>query len=182
MRPRRYSSHAIVLSRKNYSDTDRILVLYTKDYGKVTVIAKGVRKPKSRKRGHIEIFSNIKIAAAKGRGELDILTEVETIDSYMEIRKSLKKTSVAYFIVEVVNKLTVESEENREFFDLIIQYLNSFKHKTSLKKLRYSFIFKSLVLLGYWPIGKKMHEPDKVLENIIEREVKSVRIGKKMLS
>lgn len=182
MRPRRYSSNAVVLSRKNYGDSDRILTLYTKDYGKVVVIAKGVRKPKSRKRGHIEIFTYLKMSAAKGRGEIDTLIETDTIDSFLEIRNSLKKTTVAYFFIEVVNRLTLADETNRRLFGLLIEYLNRLKYSSSLKKLRYSFIYEILVLLGYWPAGKKIEKPDSVLENIMEKEITSVRVGKKMFS
>src|SRR4051812_22198826 len=96
-----YSDIGILIARKNYSEGDRILVLFTKNFGRVTVIAKGVRKLKSRKRGHIEIFSLIKFQAVTGKS-MDILTEAEVINDYEEIRSDLTKVSVAYFLVEIV--------------------------------------------------------------------------------
>ena len=79
------------MARQNYSEADRILKLFTKHYGKVSIIAKGVRKPKSRKRGSLEVFGHIKFAASRGKN-LDLMTEVEIIDSFELVRKSLKRS------------------------------------------------------------------------------------------
>jgi DNA repair protein RecO (recombination protein O) len=178
--PRKYSSEAIVLSRKNYSEADRIIVIYTKHYGKITIIGKGVRKPKSKKRSSIEVFSKIKFSAARTKG-FDILTEVELIDFYKNVRTDLKKVSVAYFFVETVNKLTQDGEKNDEIYNLLVKYLDSLKRSAVLKKLRHMFISEILILLGFWPKDKILANPDKVLENVVEREMTSVRVGKKVL-
>ncbi len=115
MRPKRYSSEGIVLARRSYSEADRILVVYSRNYGKISFMAKGVRKPKSRKRGSLEIFSHIKFSAARGRN-LDIIEEVEIIDSFQTIRKSLKRVAVAYYLMEVVVRVTREDKKNEKFF------------------------------------------------------------------
>ncbi|MFH1792345.1 MAG: DNA repair protein RecO, partial [Patescibacteria group bacterium] len=60
MKQRNYSTEAIILATKDYSEADRILVVYTKDFGKLSLIAKGVRKTTSKKRGHLEIFNYLK--------------------------------------------------------------------------------------------------------------------------
>ncbi len=96
MRPKRYSTEGVVLLRRNFSEADRIINIYSKHYGKISVIAKSVRKIKSKKRGSLEVFSHIKFSAARGKN-LDIITEVETINSFESIRKDLSKVAVAYF-------------------------------------------------------------------------------------
>ena len=181
MRGKRYSSEGIVLARRSYSEADRILVVYSKNYGKISFMAKGVRKPKSRKRGSLEVFSHIKFSAARGRN-LDIIEEAEIIDSFQTIRKSLKKVAVAYYLMEVVGRVTREDEKNEKFFILILKYLQNLKTTKSLRKLREEFIFQTLVLLGFWPKGRRMDNPDKILENVVEREINSIRVGKKLLS
>jgi DNA repair protein RecO (recombination protein O) len=181
MRGRTYKSEGIILQRRNYSEADRILVVYSKHYGKLSLIAKGVRKLKSRKRGALEIFSHFKFSAARGKN-LDIVTEAELIDSFPAIRKNLKKTSVAYYLMEVVNKLTREGEKNEKFYSQILKNLRIMEKAESLRKLREEFAYDSLVLLGFWPEGKLMNNPDQVLENVIERELFSARVGKKVLS
>lgn len=181
MRGKRYSSEGIVLARRSYSEADRILVVYSKNYGKVSLMAKGVRKPKSRKRGSLEVFSHIKFSAARGRN-LDIIEEAEIIDSFQTIRKNLKKVAVAYYFMEVVGRVTREDKKNEKFFALILKNLQNLKTTKSLRKLREEFIFQTLVLLGFWPKGRIMDNPDKILENVVEREINSIRVGKKLLS
>jgi DNA repair protein RecO (recombination protein O) len=178
--PKRYTSEAIVLSRRNYSEADRILTLYTKRYGKVSVIAKGVRKLKSRKRGSIEVFSLINTACARGKN-LDLLTETIIIDHFLLVRKNLKKVTLGYYFVEVADKITKENEENEELFKLLSTYLNLLKKETSLKVLRRRYIYDLLVLMGYWPLGKILTNHDEYLENIIERKINSISVGRKVL-
>ena len=175
-----YSSEGIVLARRNYGEADRILSVYTKNHGRISLIAKGIRRPKSRKRGHLEIFSYIRFQAATGRG-LDLMTEAEVIDDFKEIRKNLKKVSLAYYFCEVVGKITHEGETNERLFDLILENLEKLKSETELKKLRLDFILRLLILLGYWPAEKQLLDIDNKLEEVIERQINSVRVGKKML-
>lgn len=153
---------------------------YSKHYGKLTFIAKGIRKPKSKKRGSLEVFSYIKFAAARGKG-MDIMTEVELVDGFDKIRSSLKKVAVAYFMMEAVDKLTREEEKNLVLYSHILNNLKLLKHSTRLKLLREQYIKDLLVMLGYWPPGKKMTDPDGALEHVTEREMNSKRVGKKIL-
>lgn len=177
MIPKRYSSEGIVLARRNFSEADRILVVYSKHYGKLHLIAKGVRKPKSRKRGSLEVFSQIKFAAARGKN-LDIITEVEIIDSFQGVRKNLKKVAVAYFIVETAGRLTREGERNLKLYSNILENIRMLKTGRHLRKLRERFVYDTLALSGFWPRGKKMNNPDSILESVVEREMNSKRVGK----
>ena len=183
MRPRNFSSEGVVLARKNYGEADRILVIYSKSFGKIRLVAKGVRKPRSRKRGHIEVFSNLRFSVSGGKG-LGIITEAETISGFQKIRTNLKKAALSYFLMEVVGRLTHDEEKNDRLFELLISYLKKVENnqETSLKELRSDFIMEVLVLLGFWPLGKKMEDPDKVLVEITEREMSTIRVGKKILS
>ncbi len=177
---RSYKSEGIVLGRRIYGEADRILILYTRDFGKLSLLAKGVRKPKSRKRGHIEVFSYIRFSASRGKG-LDIITEVEKKSNFSPIRKSLKKVAVAYYFMEVTGKITGGEEKNEELFDLILDYLRRLEREDRLSPLRKKFVTDVLVLLGFWPKGKPMLNPDMVLEDVVEREINSARVGKRVL-
>lgn len=180
MKPRSYTSEGIVLGRRDFGEADRILILYTKNFGRVSLIAKGVRRPKSRKRGHVEVFNQVSFQAVSGRG-IDLMTEAEVIDDFKEVRKSLKKISLAYYFSEVIGRITHEQEPNVELYILILEYLNSLKTAVELKKLREDFVLELLTLTGYWPKGKQMDDPDEKLEEVIERQINSVRVGKMML-
>ncbi|MEK7536214.1 MAG: DNA repair protein RecO [Patescibacteria group bacterium] len=180
MKFRTYSSEGIILSRKNYSEVDRILVVLSKHFGKVSLLAKGIRKIKSKKRGHLEIFSKVKFSAAKSHG-LDIITEVETIKDYSKVRSNLNKISLAYYFCEVVNKITHEDGHPSNVYGLLSTALEQLGHETELKKLRLKFIYDLLTNMGYWPVAKKLVEADIVLDDVIERKINSIRVGKKVL-
>lgn len=175
------SSNGVVLSRKNYGEADRILVVFSKDFGKVSLLAKGIRKIKSRKRGHLEIFSDIKFSAIKGHG-MDIVTEAVTVNDYSGVRVNLNKISLAYYFCEVVNKITQEDENSALIYNLLSKALAKLETDNSLKELRLKFIYDLLTEMGYWPEGKKLLDADIVLDEILERKLSSVRVGKKMLS
>jgi DNA repair protein RecO (recombination protein O) len=181
MKLRSYSSEGVVLGRKNYGEADRILSVYSKDHGRIALIAKGIRRPKSKKRGHLEIFSLVKFQASAGRG-IDIMTEAEIVDDFKEIRKSLPKVSLAYYFVEVVGKITHEGERNDELYALILTSLGKLKTATKLKQLRFDFILNLLTAMGYWPRGQKLPNPDEALEEVIERQVYSERVGRRILA
>ena len=180
MKLRAYTSEGIVLARRNFGEADRILVLYTKNFGKVSLLAKGIRRPKSRKRGHVEVFNNIKFQAVSGRG-LDIITEAEVIEDFGEIRKSLKKISLAYYLMEVIGRITHGGEEKTEVYNLLLTSLQKLQTTKLLKKLRLDFIADLLITLGYWPVDKPLNYPDEELEEVIERQIYSERVGKRMI-
>lgn len=180
MKPHSYTSEGIILGRRNYGEADRILSVYSKEHGRIALMAKGIRKPKSRKRGHLEIFSLLNFQAIKGHG-IDLMTEADITDDFKEIRKSLSKISLAYYFMEVIGKITHEGEKNEELYSLILSSLDNLKKETQLKKLRFDFIHELLTIMGYWPQGKVLPNPDEVLEEVIERQISSVRVGKRML-
>ena len=181
MKPRKFTTEAIILSRKNYSEADRILTVYSKHYGKLGLLAKGVRKVKSRKRGHLEIFSHIKFSAVRGK-DMDFLSEAELLNPLHNIRNDLKKVTVAYFFMEAIRKLTQNEEKNEELFTLLLGYLGTLSSSEKfLKELRMRFVTELLVLLGYWPSGKIMDNPDNILRDITEREMWTTRVGKRIL-
>lgn len=160
-------------------EADRILIVYSKSYGKTKLIAKGVRKLKSRKRGALNDFCHIKFLAVAQKG-LDLVTETELINNYSDLRDDLKKISVAYFFCETIDKLTRDEEENTMLFNLFLSYLEKLEKENKLKNLRNQFIFDVLCHLGFWDGGKIMQNHDLVLENILERKLSSIRVGKKI--
>ena len=181
MIPHSFTSEGFVLGRRNFGEADRIIDVYSKDRGKISLIAKGVRRLGSRKRGHIEIFSKINFQVVNGKG-MGILTEVETVDDFKSIRKSMKKISLAYYFMEVIGKITHEGEENLELYSILSGSMERLKKTKRLRELRSSFVVELLKSLGYWPKDKNLAYPDEKLEEVLERQISSVRVGKKILS
>jgi len=181
MRPRTYSDEGFVLARRTYGEADRILSVYSQNHGRLSLMAKGVRKMASRKRGHIEVFNLIRFSAAHGRG-IDILTEAEISENYSGVRHDLKKVALAYFFMEVVGRTTRENEKHQELFDLIKIYLARLKGELRLKSLRKSFIKDVLATQGFWPAGLPLPNPDEKLQEVTERYLGTLRVGKQLVS
>ncbi len=180
MRTRSYTTEGIVLAKKNYAEADRIISVFTKDLGKLSLLAKGVRRPKSRKRGSLEVFSRIKISVVRSK-TFPLITEAETINSYSNIRKDLAKVAVAYSFMETVNKTSRDEEENLPVYNALCEYLDKLRISDNLKSLRLQFVYDILVYSGFWPVGQKMPDPDKILEEVIEGRMATNRVGKKIL-
>ena len=169
-----------MLARRNFSEADRILSVFSKGHGRLSLLAKGVRRPSSRKRGHIEVFNRIKFQAVKGRG-LDMMTEAEIIDSFEMVRKDLKKVALAYYFMEVIGRTIHEEEKNIELYGLLQDYLEKLKAEKKLLSLRKNFVYQALTVLGFWPKGKDLPDPDSKLEEVTERQLNSARVGKKLV-
>ena len=96
-RERIYRTRAVILSRRDYNDADRILTVFTPDLGKRELIAKGVRKTISRKAGHLEPLSHASLLVAQAR-TWDIITEAVTVESFRYVRENLDAIGYASYV------------------------------------------------------------------------------------
>jgi DNA repair protein RecO (recombination protein O) len=117
-RDRTYRTEAIVLRRKDIGEADRVLTLFTPGRGKIRAIAKGIRKPRSRKAGHLELFTRAKLLLAVGR-DLDHVTQAELIEAYRPLREDLLRSAYAAYMVELLDRFTPDEEENEALYDLL---------------------------------------------------------------
>jgi DNA repair protein RecO (recombination protein O) len=101
--------HAIVLRHADWGEADRLVTLYTREQGKLRAVAKGVRKITSRKAGHLEPFTQVKLQLARGR-DLFIVTQADTVDAYLPLRASLELTGTASYLVELIDRFVYEEE------------------------------------------------------------------------
>jgi DNA repair protein RecO (recombination protein O) len=120
---RSFRVEAVVLRHSDYGEADRLLTLYTRQLGKTRAIAKGARKIASRKAGHIEPFTHVRLQLAKGRDML-ILTQAETVDAYQPLREDLILTSQASYVLELLDRFTYQDDtENSAIFRLLTETL-----------------------------------------------------------
>ena len=120
---RSFRVEAVVLRHSDYGEADRLLTLYTRQLGKTRALAKGARKIASRKAGHIEPFTHVRLQLAKGRDML-ILTQADTVDAYQPLREDLILTSQASYILELLDRFTYEDElESSTIFRLLTETL-----------------------------------------------------------
>jgi len=109
LRDRLYRVEAIVLKRSDFGEADRLLTLYTPYLGKFRAVAKGARKPSSRKSGHVELFTHSTLLLAKGR-HLDIVTQADTLDAFIPLRENLERLGFAYYLAELVDRFVEEGD------------------------------------------------------------------------
>lgn len=122
MRPRGYKSRGIALRQHDLGEADRILSILTPNMGKARVIAKGVRRPKSKLRGHLDLTNVVDFSAAHGRN-LDIVTEAQVVDDHPEIRADLSLLSHAIYVCELADSFSEERSPNRVLYLLTIAAL-----------------------------------------------------------
>jgi len=149
-RERIYRTEAVILRRSDFGEADRLLTVYTPYLGKVRLLAKGIRKPSSRKAGHLELFTRTQLLIARGRN-LDIITQAETLDSYQALRQDLWRMSHAYYVAELVDSFAAEHAENRALYALLCDVLNWICDSTDLALTMRFFELHLFDLVGYRP-------------------------------
>lgn len=149
-REKSYRTEAIVLRRSDFGEADRLLTLYSREFGKLKAIAKGARKPQSRKTGHVELFMRTRFLLAEGR-DLDIVTQAELVESYPGLRDDLVRTTYASYAVELLDRFTPEGEKNLSLYDLLAEAFVWFANGDNLLLAARFYELRLLALSGYQP-------------------------------
>jgi len=146
-----YKTEGIVLKSTEYEEADKIVTIYTKNYGKITAIAKGVRKTKSKFGSSLEILTLSIFLIHKGRN-MDIVSQTEILESFFTTSKEVIKFAFAANCVELINKLTEEREINIGLFNLLKEVLHYLRETNDPKLLTLSFKWQIMSILGYRPL------------------------------
>lgn len=140
---------AIVLRRTNYGEADRILQLLTPDHGKLGVMARGVRKEKSRLAGGIELFAVSEVVIQQGRGDLGILTGARLDTFFAHALDSYEKMHFGYEVLKRVGN-AVEMVPEPEWYELAEQSLIGLNDTAmSLELVELYFYLHYAALLGH---------------------------------
>lgn len=149
-RPRVYRAEAIVLRGSDYGEADRILTLLTHQHGKLRAIAKGVRRPVSRQAGHLELFNHVDLLLAVGR-ELDVVTQSQVRHPFRGLREHLERTSHAYYLAELVDRLVEERTPAPDVFELTLAGLATLERGGDLRLTLTQFQLAVLAAAGFGP-------------------------------
>jgi DNA repair protein RecO (recombination protein O) len=143
-------AEVVVLRHTDWGEADRLLVLFSREAGKLRAVAKGVRKLRSRKAGHLEPITHVKLLLAAGR-DFWIVTQAETVDAYLPIREDLVRTAYAAYAIELIDRFTYEEGENRPLFQLLVETLGRISTSPDpFPSVRY-YEIRLLDLLGFRP-------------------------------
>ena len=115
---RLYVTDAIVLSRFDYGEADRILTLLTPEHGKLKVIAKGCRRPTSRLGGSLEPLAALRVQLARGR-TFDVVTQVSVEQPWLRLRDALEPTATAWYVAELADRSLEERHATEPVYLLV---------------------------------------------------------------
>lgn len=151
-RQRLYRADAIVLKRRDHGEADRLLTVFSAQHGKLVLLAKGVRKTRSRKAGHVELFTYSTFLIARSRS-WDLVTQAETVETYLGLRDDLLRTAQAHYAAELLDSFTQEADSNPPMFLLLRDTLSRLAQSPAeslATAVRY-YELRLLGLAGYQP-------------------------------
>ena len=179
---RTLKTEGIIIKRRNSGEADRFVTLFTKDLGKISVKAQGVRKIDSKRSSHIELLNHSVLSLYKGAKYLTLI-EVQTIQDFSAIKSDLEKVGFAFHICELIDGLCPENQENPEIYMLLRNTLEKLAYVDNMAIFIHGFEVELLTLLGFWYQGEeagKNLDTHNFIENIMERKLKSHKIFSKM--
>lgn len=145
-----HTSQAIVLRHINLSSADRVITVFTKDFGKLKAFAPGARRARNRFGGSLEPFTHTNILLLSRDGVYSIL-QSSVIEPFDELRRSLKKIILGFFLLELTERLIPQGSREQQVFLLLLSFLRWLKEREDLLII-YSFSLKLLSALGFRPV------------------------------
>ena len=176
-----YRTQGFIVKKTDRGEADQLFTIYTKDFGKLEILGKAIRKIKSKLRGGIELFYLSEIEFIQGKTH-KTLTDAILIESFPNIRKALKRLAVANKIVENLDDLVKGQEPDKEIWELLLETFNKLNTKYKIQDTRYIiyyyFLWNLFSILGYQPeltqntlSGKKINtDIIKILKLIFKKD------------
>ncbi len=162
--PRRYTTEAIVLTRFDLGEADRVLTLITPTVGKLKAIAKGIRRPTSRLGGSLEPFAELTVALARGR-TFDVVTQVSVGHAWLKLRDSLEATATAWYLAELADRSLEERHPAPPLYALLRRAYELLDAGMAPGRVARWFEMHLLDELGQRPEVDRCVECDRMLES-----------------
>ena len=145
-----YKYQAIILGKHNVGETDRVYTLYTKEAGKIRLVAHGVRKPQAKLAPHLETatYSEIFLAKSRGRGRITGAVPVEVFPS---VKSDIDLAEKVFWALQIFDRMVTQEEKDEKVFELLLGYLRQAEGATNEEAeiLTHGFVFKFFHSLGY---------------------------------
>lgn len=172
----------IILKRRNLGEADRILTVFSHQKGKISVLAKGVRRITSRRAGNVELLNRSLMFLHQAKSFL-ILTEASSLDTFEKLKGSLKLSTVAFHIIELVDKLTAENQENQALYEDLVRVLQKLS-KNPRQILIRAFEARILSSQGFVNFGdfREFGDIGEILNKLVEsswEEIEKIKIEEK---
>jgi len=144
-------TEAIILKKYLLRETSFILSVFTREYGKVLGVIKGVRKPYPQFAGDYEIFTRCHIVFYKKPKSMDLITQVEGLESFVGIRKDIERLTYANYFIELILLAVKDYDINTLLYDNLVDSLQFLNTETSAKRVARIFEMKFLQAMGLTP-------------------------------
>ena len=164
--PRTYQTQGIILKQTKLGEFDKIVTIYTPELGKLSAVAKGACRPKSKLGGNVEPLTHSLMLLAKGRN-LDIVTQSQTINGFLALKSDLWRMACGLYILELIDSFTIEGGENRPLFDLSLDILTQLSEPDSSEAILRYFELHLLHHLGYRPQLRRCVNCDSPLKPVV---------------
>ena len=147
---RNYQTQGIILKQTKLGEFDKIVTIYTPEFGKVKAVAKGACRPRSKLGGNVEPLTHSLLFLARGRN-LDIVTQGQTINGFLALKTDLWRMACGLYLLELIDAFTVEGGETHPLFDLLLEVLNQLEKSDRNEAILRYFELHLLDCLGYRP-------------------------------
>ncbi len=151
----------IVLKKQNFAEADRILRIFSKEFGMISAIAKGVKKTSSRKGGCLEIFCESNLRLHRRRGELFLITDASRLTTFKS--ENLEILKIAFSANELILNLAPVEKPLPKIYQLFREFLSLLPHTQKLQLLKIAFFAKVLNIFGFLPNLDAFEEREKKL-------------------
>jgi len=148
--PRTYQTEAIVIKQSKLGEFDKILTVYTPEFGKLKAVAKGACRPKSKLGGNVEPLTFSLMYLARGRN-LDIVTQSQIINGFPGLKNDLWRMACGLYILELIDSFTLENSKNRLLFDFLVGILDQLSKPDNNEIILRYFELQLFHYLGYRP-------------------------------
>jgi len=148
--PRNYKTEAVIIRKTKLGEADRILTLFTPDLGKIRAVAKGVRRPRSKMSGHLELLTHSLVSLVRGRN-LDTVIGSQTVNSFFNLKSDLELSAAALYVLELIDQFTEEREASPEIFRLLLETLDNLAKGENREMTLHYFEMHLLSLAGFKP-------------------------------
>ena len=142
-----YKAQAINLKSYNLGESDKIMIMYSRDHGLIRCVAKGAKKSSSSLGGRMQLIVANNLLLAKGRN-LDIVCQAEVIESFSSIRSDMTKLIYSFYCAELLNNFGLENDTNSKIiYDLSFEALKNISIFSSLEEILWTVIRFKLRLM-----------------------------------
>jgi DNA repair protein RecO (recombination protein O) len=149
-RSRLYRVSGVIIRQRSLGEADRVIVLFTEERGKLSGVARGVRRPRSKLAGSLQLFCHGRFLLAAGR-TLDVITQVQLSDAFSQLSQDIRRLSHASYLCELVDVLTEEGAADEAIYELLVAALGALDQGGDPGTAARIFELKLLTRLGYGP-------------------------------